>query len=114
MVVANVLFENTLGVDVVDDDDVVEAIAAQSPVQTLANCVGLRRSWWSDQATSPAALHPPTKIAAVDRITVADQVSRIHVVPISDSFDKALPRILRARRRCDSDVDDLPSGLPDF
>jgi hypothetical protein len=28
MVVANVLFENTLGVDVVDDDDVVEAIAA--------------------------------------------------------------------------------------
>jgi hypothetical protein len=28
MIVTNVILENTLGVDIVDDDDVVEAIAA--------------------------------------------------------------------------------------
>jgi hypothetical protein len=34
MIVTNVVLENTLGVDIVDDDDVVETIAAQGSVQT--------------------------------------------------------------------------------
>jgi len=110
VVIANILVQDARGVNLVEDDHMVEAIAAQSSVQTLANGVGLRRSWWSDQATCPAALHSPTEIATIDGIPVADQESRIHVVPIGDGFDKTLPRKLRARRWCNSDVDDLSSG----
>jgi hypothetical protein len=110
VVVAKIRVQNVCGVNLVEDDQMVEAIAAQSSVQTRANGVGLRRSWWRDQATRPAALHAPTEIATVDGITVADRESRIDVVPIGDGFDKALPRKLRARRWCDSDVDDLSSG----
>jgi hypothetical protein len=110
MIVTSIFLQHTLGVSLVDDDHMVEAIAAQSSVQPLANGVGLRRSWWRDQGTRPAALHAPTEIAAIDGITVADQEARMLVVPIGDGFDKALPRKLRARRRCDADVDDLSSG----
>ena len=35
------------------------------------------------------------------------------VVPIGDGFDKALPGVLRARRRRHSDVDDFPTGQVD-
>ena len=41
-----------------------------------------------------------------NRITVADHKPRTLVVAIRDGFDKALPGILRARRRHPADVDD--------
>jgi hypothetical protein len=48
VVVAKIRVQNVCGVNLVEDDQMVEAIAAQSSVQTLANGVGLRRSWWRD------------------------------------------------------------------
>ena len=39
MVVRNVLLENTLGVGIIDDNDVVETIAAQGSVQSFADGV---------------------------------------------------------------------------
>ena len=110
MIVTSIFLQDARGVNLVEDNHMVEAIPAQSSVQTFADGVGLRGSWWRDQAKGPTASHAPTEIVAVDGITVADQESRIHVVPIGDGFDKALPRKLRAWRWCDSDVDDLSSG----
>jgi hypothetical protein len=53
------------------------------------------------------------KFLAVDRIAVADEEPRILIVPIRDRFDRARPRILRARRRRHADVQDFPPSQVD-
>jgi hypothetical protein len=69
---------------------------------------GARRRQWMCLADAADRLIDEQRTG--DRITIADHEPRILVVSIGDGVDKALPRVLRARRRRHADVDDFPPG----
>jgi transposase InsO family protein len=63
VVVADVFAQDAFGVALAEEQDVVEAVAAERPNQALANRVRLRRSWRREEAphpeTAPCFTMPP-------------------------------------------------------
>jgi hypothetical protein len=71
-----VVEENPLGVVLVLDDDVVEAVAAEGADHPLAERVGLWRARRLGEESGAESADAAAKVGAVDRVTVVDEEAR--------------------------------------
>jgi hypothetical protein len=83
-----VLAEDALGMSLVPDDDVVEAVPAEGSNRPFAEGVGFGRSGRRDEEAGPEPLNTPAEVGAVDRVPVMDEEAR--TLAIADSLDEAL------------------------
>ncbi len=93
----------------VQNDEMIEAIAAQGSDEPLHERVLPRTAWCAEDLFDPHTLDPPLKCAAVDRIAIAEEVFR-RAVPW-DGFDDLLARPLSRRILSDVEVQNLPSRM---
>ena len=107
VVVANILAQDTLGVAVVENENVVEAISTEGSDHPFAKGVRLWGSRRRDQGSRAEALHPAAEPRPIDGVTVADEEARRLVIAVAHGLDEGLGGILGARRRGHSQTDYL-------
>lgn len=94
MVVIEISSNDTPEMAFVQNDEMIEAIAAQGSDQPLHERVLPRTSRCAEDLFDPHAPDPPLKCAAVDRIAIAEEVFR-RAVPwegLDDLLDGPLSR----------------------
>ena len=99
MVVPNVLAQDALCVEIVEDDEVVEAISPERPDDPFAKRVRLRGSGRRDQASRAEAFHSPSEVGAIDRVAVVNEEPWRMVLAVAHSLNEGLGGILSTRRR---------------
>src|ERR1035438_2060392 len=72
MVVGPVVVENALGMLLVLDDDVVEAVPAEGADHALAEGIGRRRARRSGEESGAESADAAVEVGAVDRVSVVD------------------------------------------
>lgn len=112
MVVIEISGNDTPEMAFVQNDEMIEAIAAQGSDQPLHERVLPRTSRCAEDLFDPHALDPPLKCAAVDRIAIAEEVFR-RAVPW-EGLDDLLARPLSRRILGNVEVQNLISGRPGF
>jgi hypothetical protein len=70
VVIADVLANDALSASVVEDQDVIEAVATERPHQALANRVGHRRSGRRKEAPHSKTAQPHAEAPIVDAVSV--------------------------------------------
>ena len=78
MVVGRVVVENALGMLLVFDDDVVEAIPAEGADHALAEGIGRRRARRSGEESGAESPDAAVEIGSIDRVSVVDGGSAEH------------------------------------
>src|SRR6185295_15160019 len=76
VVVADVFFQDVLGMTLSPNDDVVEAVSADRADHPFGERVGLRSARWGHQDTCAQTTNAAAEIAAVDGVAVIDQEAR--------------------------------------
>jgi hypothetical protein len=76
MIVGQVVAENALGMLLVPDDDVVEAVPAQGTDHPLAERIGRWRAGWGGEESGAQSSDAVVKVGAIDRVSVVDEESR--------------------------------------
>src|ERR1700730_11464201 len=109
MVVIEISGNDTPEMAFVQNDEMIEAIAAQGSDQPLHERVLPRTSWRAEDLFDPYALDPPLKCAAIDRIAIAEEVFR-RAVPW-EGFDDLLARPLSRRILGNVEVHDFSSRM---
>ena len=64
-------------VPLVEDDQVVAALVAQSPDDLLGDCLGAGRPHWTKQGPDAQAPGPPDEVSTLDSVPVAHSVARL-------------------------------------
>jgi transcriptional regulator with PAS, ATPase and Fis domain len=80
VVVAEVAVQTTTKMSLVQDDHVVEKLAADGADQSLGEGVLLRGAWCREDLGDAHALHPSSKLAAVDAVAIAKERARRRVI----------------------------------
>ena len=109
MVVIEISGNDTPEMAFVQNDEMIEAIAAQGSDQPLHERVLPRTSRCAENLFDPQALDPPLKCAAVDRIAIAEEVFRC-AVPW-EGFDDLLARPMSRRILGNVEVQNFPSRM---
>ena len=89
MVVGQVVVENALGMLLVFDDDVVEAVPAEAADHALVEGIGRRRARRSGEESGAESADAALEVGAVDRVSVVDNESG-DLVGIAGRLRKAL------------------------
>jgi hypothetical protein len=89
VVVGYVVVEKPLGVVLVLDDDVVEAVSSERADHTLAEGVGLGRPRRCGEKSGAEPANAAAKVGAVDRVTVVDEEAR-NLASVGCGFNDAL------------------------
>jgi hypothetical protein len=105
MVVAHVFAEQSLGLAIVPDEHMIQAIAPQCTHDALAMRVRLRRARRCNEFADTEAAYALLKVLTVDAVAIVQQKARRHAVPggLNDSLGS--PR--RGRMRRNTHVHDL-------
>src|SRR5216684_373481 len=90
VVVAEVAVQTTTQMSLVQDDHVVEKLAADGSDDALREGVLPRRAWCREDLGDAHALHPSPKLAAVNAVAIAEEEARRRV--IGEGFDNLLCR----------------------
>src|SRR5437016_4082520 len=93
----------------VQNDEMIEAIAAQGSDQPLHERVLPRASRCAENLLDPHALDPPLKRAAVDRITISKEI--LWRGAPWEGFDDLLARPLSRRILGNVEVQNFPSRM---
>ena len=72
VVVGDELAQNRVQMPLIQDDDVIEALAPQGADDSLGDSIRARGSDRSEQGCSPERLGTPDKLRAVGAVTVPD------------------------------------------
>jgi hypothetical protein len=107
VVIVDVLANDALGLALVEDQDVIEAVARERPHQALANRVCHRCPGRRKEASHPKTAQPPSEARVVDAVSVVQQIAWRRV---ADGLDHALCYPRARRMRGDTYVDD-PTAL---
>ena len=106
MIEAEVLAKDALGMVLVADDDVVEAIPAEGADHALAEGVGSRRSRGGSEEPRAEPADAAAKVGAVDRVPVMDEEPG-SLLAVGGGLDEPLGGPVGAGVRRDAGVDDL-------
>jgi hypothetical protein len=109
MIVGQVFAENALGMLLIPDDDVVEAVPAQGTDHPLAERIGRWRPRWCGEESGAQSSDAVVKGGAIDRVSVVDEESR-NLVGIAGRLGDALGGPARGRMRGNAGVDDGASA----
>src|ERR1700674_4158834 len=109
VIVVEVSTNDAPEVTVVQNDDMIEAVAAQSSDESLHEWVLPWTSRCAEDLLDPHAVKPLLKRPTVDRVTIAKQVFR-RAVPW-EGFNDLLGRPLSRRILSDVEVQDLPARM---
>ena len=82
--------QTTTEVSLIQDDHVVEELAADGADHAFHEGIPPRGAWCSENLGDEHALHPSSKLAAVDAVAIAEEVTRRRVIR------KRLDQLLRA------------------
>jgi hypothetical protein len=80
VVVAQVAVQATTEVSLIQDDHVVEELAADGADHALDEGILPRGAWCSENLGDEHALHPSSKLAAVDAVAIAKEIARRRVI----------------------------------
>ncbi len=105
VIVAEVAVQPPTEVSLVEDDHVVEKLTADGADHALGEGVLPRGAWCRNNLGDAHAFHPSPEFAAVDTVSIAEQVARRRV--IGESFDDLLRRPGGSRGVTDVDAHDL-------
>jgi hypothetical protein len=105
VVVAQVLIEDALGMALVSNNHVIEAVSAERADHALCECVGLWSARWSQEGTCAQTANTTSEDGAVDRVSVMDQEAR-RDLGICDGLDHALGGPCAGWMLGDAQVDD--------
>ena len=105
MVVGQVVVEKALGVLLVLDDDVVEAVAAQGTDHPLAERIGRWCARWCGEKPGAESSDAAMEVGAIDRVSVVDEESR-DVLGIAGRLGDALGGPAGGWMLGDTSVDD--------
>jgi hypothetical protein len=109
MVVGEVVVENALGMLLVFDDDVVEAVPAEGADHALAEGIGRRRARRSGEDSGAESADAAVEVGAVDRVSVVDEESG-DLLSIAGRLRDALGGPAGAWMLGDAGVDDRASA----
>src|SRR5450631_2019265 len=109
VVVRNVVVEDALGVVLVPDDDVVEAVPAERTDHALAERVGLGCARRRGEESGAESADAAAKVGAVDRVAVVDEEAR-NLMSICRGLDDALRGPAGAGMVGNGGVDDLAAA----
>ena len=104
VVVAQVALQTTSQMSLVQDDDVVEKLAADGADHPLGERVLPGGAWCRKNLSDAHALHPSPKLATVDAISIAEEVAWRRIV--GKGFDNLLRRPSGSGRVRDVEVYD--------
>src|SRR5258708_17686582 len=109
VVVAEVAVQTTTQMPLVQDDHVVEKLAADGSDDALREGVLPRGAWCRDDLGDAHALHPSPKLAAVNAVAIAEEEARRRV--IGEGFDNLLCRPAGRGGVRDVEVHDLAAMM---
>ena len=109
VVVRNVVVEDALGVVLVPDDDVVEAVPAERTDHALAERVGLGCARRRGEESGAESADAAAKVGALDRVAVVDEEAR-NLMSICRGLDDALRGPAGAGMVGNGGVDDLAAA----
>jgi hypothetical protein len=89
MIVGQVVAENALGMLLVPDDDVVEAVPAQDTDHPLAERIGRWRPRWCGEELGAQSSDAAVEVGSIDGVSVVDEESR-NLLGIAGRVDDAL------------------------
>ncbi len=78
-VIGDVLPESLSKVALVENDDIIEEFASDTPDPALRNAVLPGRAWRSEHLGDAHASHPSPELGTVDVVAIAEEVARRRV-----------------------------------
>ena len=110
--IADILGQHLLQMTLIEDENVVQALAPDGSHPALSDGVGSRRSDWRANLGNTNSAHPPMECGAVTAVAVMNEKSWRLAIP-SAAFDHLLSRPRGGGILRHMDVENLPAGVMD-
>src|SRR5262245_5098875 len=88
---ADILCQDPLQMAVIEDEQVIQAVASHGPDPTLCNGVGSRRSEWRANLGNTNSAHPTIECGTITAVAVMNKKSGRLAIP-GTAFDNLLSR----------------------